>query len=143
MFTGDLEKEGEEKLVEMNELPKVTLYKAGHHGSKTSSHNVLLDVIQPEYVCVCCCAGSSEYTKKPENQFPTQEFIDRIAPYTDKVYVTTLCVDYEGDKFKSMNGNIRVTSGSNGVKVRGSENNTLLKDTEWFKSNRICPDAWK
>lgn len=143
LFTGDLEKEGEEKLVEMNELPKVTLYKAGHHGSKTSSHNVLLDVIQPEYVCVCCCAGSSEYTKKPENQFPTQEFIDRIAPYTDKVYVTTLCVDYEGDKFKSMNGNIRVTSGSNGVKVRGSENNTLLKDTEWFKSNRICPDAWK
>lgn len=143
LFTGDLEKKGEEKLVEMNDLPKVTLYKAGHHGSKTSSHNVLLEVIEPEMVCVCCCAGSPEYTKTQENQFPTQEFIDRIAPYTDKVYVTTLCVDYENDKFKSMNGNIRVTSGSSGVKVKCSENNTLLKDTEWFKSSRSCPEAWK
>lgn len=143
LFTGDLEKKGEEKLVEMNDLPKVALYKAGHHGSKTSSHDVLLEKIQPEIVCVCCCAGSSEYTTKNENQFPTQEFIDRIAPYTDKVYVTTLCVDYENDKFESMNGNIKVTSSPNGVKVRCSKNNTLLKDTEWFKRARVCPEAWK
>ncbi len=143
LFTGDLEKKGEEKLVEMNELPKVTVYKAGHHGSKTSSHNVLLDVIQPEIVCVCCCCGSPEYTKDNDNQFPTQEFIDRIAPHTDRVYVTTLCVDYANDKFESMNGNIKITSGSNGVKVKCSKSNTLLKDTEWFKKARVCPEAWK
>ena len=143
LFTGDLEKEGEDKLVEMNDLPEITLYKAGHHGSKTSSHNALLEVINPEIVCVCCCAGSPEYTKKTENQFPTQEFIDRIAPYTEKVYVTTLCVDYENGGFKSMNGNIKVTSGANGVTVKCSNNNILLKDTDWFKSSRNCPEVWK
>ncbi len=143
LFTGDLEKDGEEKLVEMNDLPEVTLYKAGHHGSKTSSNDVLLEVIKPEIVCVCCCAGSAEYTKDAENQFPTQAFIDRIAPYTDKVYVTTMCVDYNAGKIQSMNGNIRVTSSADSVKVRGSSNNKVLKDTEWFKSARTCPDAWK
>ena len=143
LFTGDLEEKGEEKLVEMNDLPEVTLYKAGHHGSKTSSHDLMLSVIKPEIVCVCCCAGSPEYTEVSANMFPTQEFIDRIAPYTDKVYVTTLCVDYANDRFKSMNGNIVVSSGTSGVRVKGSENSTVLKDTEWFKENRICPDAWK
>ncbi|MBQ8140292.1 MAG: MBL fold metallo-hydrolase [Clostridia bacterium] len=143
LFTGDLEKEGEEKLVEMNELPEVTLYKAGHHGSKTSSNDVLLSVIKPEIVCVCCCCGSSEYTDTEENQFPTQAFIDRIAPYTDKVYVTTLCVDYDNDKFKSMNGNISVISGSGEVKVECGASDTLLKDSEWFKASRTCPDEWK
>ena len=42
LFTGDLEKSGEEHLVEYYEdigepLPHCVLYKAGHHGSKTSS----------------------------------------------------------------------------------------------------------
>ena len=37
LFTGDLEKEGEESLVELNELPHCQLFKGGHHGSKTSN----------------------------------------------------------------------------------------------------------
>ncbi len=143
LFTGDLEEKGEEKLVEMNDLPEVALYKAGHHGSKTSSHEVLLSVIKPEIVCVCCCAGSPEYTDESANMFPTQDFIDRIAPYTDKVYVTTVCEDYENDLYKSMNGNIVVSSNPSGVRVKGSANSKVLKDTEWFKANRECPDAWK
>ena len=52
LFTGDLEAEGEEKLVERNTLPRVKVYKAGHHGSKTSSSTALLSVIQPEICCV-------------------------------------------------------------------------------------------
>ena len=143
LFTGDLEEEGEEKLVEMNDLPEVALYKAGHHGSKTSSHDVLLSVIKPEIVCVCCCAGSPEYTDVSANMFPTQDFIDRIAPYTDKVYVTTVSVDYKNDLFESMNGNIIVSSSPTSIKVKGSASNKVLKDTEWFKENRECPDAWK
>lgn len=142
LFTGDLEKEGEEKLVEMNELPEVTLYKAGHHGSSTSSNDCLLEVIRPEIVCVCCCAGSSEYTTKVESQFPNQRFVERIAPYTDKVYVTTLCVDYDNDEYTSMNGNIVVTSSVDGVTVKGSANDTILKETEWFKKTRKMPTGW-
>ena len=143
LFTGDLEQKGEEKLVQMNKLPKVEVYKAGHHGSKTSSSEILMEKIQPNIVCVCCCAGSSEYTKNTENQFPTQAFIDRVAPSTDRVYVTTLCIDYNDSKFESMNGNIRIVSSLAGVSVSCSNNNTILRETAWFKQERTCPDEWE
>jgi beta-lactamase superfamily II metal-dependent hydrolase len=143
LFTGDLELEGEEKLVEMNDLPKVKLYKAGHHGSKTSSNDVLLSVIQPEIVCVCCCAGSPEYTEINANQFPTQAAIDRIAPYTDKIYVTTLYEESEKNGYTSMNGNIVVRSVDGEVSVHCSNNDLILKDTEWFIANRTLPKEWK
>ena len=97
LFTGDLEADGEEKLIELNNLPKVDLYKAGHHGSKTSSSETLMNVVQPKTVCVCCCAGSSEYTSTAENQFPTQVFINNISKWTDEIYVTTLCLDYKNN----------------------------------------------
>lgn len=142
LLTGDLEKDGELSLIEKNDLPRVTLYKAGHHGSKTSSSTELMASIQPEIVCVCCCAGSSEYTHDNANQFPTQIFIDNVAPYTDEVYVTTLCTDYKGGAYTSMNGNITVTIKNGAVSVECSSNKTKLKDTSWFKNNRTCPKSW-
>ncbi|MBR2011618.1 MAG: MBL fold metallo-hydrolase [Clostridia bacterium] len=144
LFTGDLEEEGEEHLVSMNTLPEVALYKAGHHGSKTSSSDALLSVIKPDVVCVCCCCGSPEYTKTDANQFPTQEFVDRVAPYTDKVYVTSMCIDYDAGTFVSMNGNITVVTDKTGVRVVcGSGDSRVLKEWEWFKTHRTCPDDWK
>ncbi len=142
LFTGDLEEEGEEYLVELNELPKVTLFKAGHHGSATSSNDALLSVIQPEIVCVCCCAGSDEYTENIANQFPSQAFCDRIAPYTDRVYVTTMATE-DADGFTSMNGNITVSNIQGVVTVTCSANDTKLCDTEWFRRYRTVPTAWK
>ena len=143
LFTGDLEKEGEESLVENNSLPAVSVYKAGHHGSKTSSHDVLLDVIKPKIVCVCCCAGSSEYTDKSENQFPTQDFIDRVSKHTEEVYVTTLCTDYDNDEYTSMNGNIVISYAFGSILVECSASDLKLKDSEWFKASRETPDGWK
>lgn len=151
LLTGDLEAPGEASLVENNNLPEVQLFKAGHHGSYTASTNALLSVIKPKIVCVCCCAGSIEYTKtKNDHTFPAQEFIDRVAPYTDKVYVTTLgFVEYNEEKgkyqdvgFTSMNGNITVLSSGGNVTVTCSNNNTVLKDTAWFSENRTRPPAW-
>lgn len=142
LFTGDLEKHGEASLVENNALPKCKLFKAGHHGSPTSSTTELLAVIQPEIVCVCCCCGSDEYTSNVANMFPSQAFVDRIAPYTDKVYVTTVIAD-EGKSYASMNGNIVVYTEEGKVKVRCSNNDTLFKDTDWFKANRTMPTAWE
>jgi len=141
LFTGDLEERGEESLVENNNLPKCVLYKGGHHGSPTSSTEELLSVIQPEIVCVCCCCGSSEYTSNVANQFPSQAFVDRVATYTDKVYVTTV-ISADGKKGESMNGNIVVSCIDGEVRVNCSANNTLFKDTEWFKKNRTMPTAW-
>jgi len=144
LFTGDLEKTGEESLVEKNDLHQVELYKAGHHGSKTSSHNVLLDVIRPKIVCVCCCAGSSEYTENNDNQFPTQEFIDRVAPYTSDIFVTTLCNDFKQKKYESMNGNIVICCNQydDSVTIQCSNNKKILKNTKFYKINRQMPSAW-
>lgn len=156
IFTGDLEsgenhEGGEEKLVKNNQSLidlrdngnhyGVSLYKAGHHGSKTSSGETLLDAIRPEYVGVCCCAGSDEYKAEPENTFPTQAFIDRIAQYTDKIFVTTLCVDWSKGIYTSFNGNIVVwiKPAMENVSIDCSNNNKKLKDTEWFAINRTNP----
>ena len=142
LFTGDLEKNGEKSLLENNTLPKCKLYKAGHHGSPTSSTSDLLAVIQPELVCVCCCCGSDEYTDNVANMFPSQAFVDRIAPYTDKVYVTTV-ISEDRKSGVSMNGNIVVSTQNGEIQVNCSNNNVIFKDTDWFKKNRTMPNAWQ
>ncbi len=141
LFTGDLEEDGEEYLISKNSLPQVDLYKAGHHGSKTSSSEELLQTIQPSIVCVCCCAGSPEYANEPKNQFPTQDFINRVAPYTDKIYVTTLCVNYKNNEFTSFNGNIVFLCDNTTCTISCSNNNTILKESDWFKQNRTWPQV--
>ena len=140
LFTGDLEKDGEKLLVESNTLPKVQLFKGAHHGSYTANTDELLSVIKPEVVCICCCAGSTEYTTNPDNTFPAQAAINRLGKYTEKIYVTT--VYDEEKKYKSLNGIITFNS-PNGkdYTVTGSNNSTILKDTEWFKTNRTWPSA--
>ena len=79
LFTGDLEKAGEASLVELNNLPQCALFKGGHHGSYTANTDTLLSVIKPKTVCICCCAGSDEYTSNKDNMFPAQAAVDRIA----------------------------------------------------------------
>lgn len=141
LFTGDLEEEGEEYLVQDNDLPQVELYKAGHHGSKTSSNNCLLEVIKPKNVVVCCCAGYNQYGAAADNVFPTQAFITRISQYTENVYVTIM-LDEVTNGYKPMNGDIvfyynRADGEEEGsLKLWCSNNTTKLKDTEWFKANR-------
>lgn len=154
LFTGDLEKKGEEYLVQNNTLGKVKLFKAGHHGSPTSSNDCLLEVIQPEICVVCCCAGSAEYTDNIENMFPSQDFIDRIAVYTDRVYAPTVATiyqdgtlengnpNYKDASFESLNGNIVVSVQGGKIEVNCSNNNKLLKDTDWFKQYRNMPAKW-
>lgn len=143
LLTGDLEKEGERSLIEKNELPEIDLYKAGHHGSGTSSCEELLEVIKPKTVCICCCAGSDEYSKTPANSFPYQKTVDSIAEYTDAVYVTTVSTSNENKEYASLNGNITVFIAKNGLFVQCSGSDEKLKDTEWFKNNRTTPQAWK
>lgn len=149
LFTGDLEKNGEISLANSNDLPEVDLFKAGHHGSDTSSNDVLLNKIKPKNIAVCCCCGSPEYTQNANNTFPKQTAIDRFAKHTQNIYVTTIAtgvaeivdgkhVNKKWDGFTSMNGNIvfYLKQGENALKLYCSNNTTILKDTEWFKANR-------
>jgi len=101
-----------------------------------------MEAITPEMVCVCCCAGSDEYTSTKENQFPSQAFVNNVAPYTKRVYVTTVVDESSDSGYALMNGNIICYSKNGMIGVRCSNNATVLKDTDWFKENRTCPQAW-
>lgn len=142
LLTGDLEKEGEESLLANNpDLPHCELYKAGHHGSKTSSSAALMAKITPNVVCVCCCCGSPEYTDIDANQFPTQTMINNVGIYTDNIFVTSIYNATLPDKFESMNGTILFSSNGTEYSVACSNNLTKLKDTDWFKAHRTWPSA--
>ena len=145
LLTGDLEEDGEKFLATKHaeDIKDCDLFKAGHHGSYTASTDDLLDVVKPRMSVVTCVCGSTEYTSNKNNTFPSQNYIDRISEHTDQVYVTSLCNDYENGEYTSMNGNIIVSGNGNDVAVACSNNTTLLKDTEWFKNNRECPENWK
>lgn len=137
LFTGDLEEAGEKSLVEKNpNLPEVELFKAGHHGSATSTNDVLLKVIKPKYVIASCVTGDRRYG------FPSQNFIDRVAPYTDNVYITMLHTEDQAT-YGKMNGNIVFSCIDGDITVTGSNNSLKLKETAWFLANRTMPDAWK
>ncbi|MBE6136851.1 MAG: MBL fold metallo-hydrolase [Erysipelotrichaceae bacterium] len=135
LLTGDLEKHGEAAMAEYYKtnggLEHCDLFKAGHHGSVSSSNDALLELITPDVCTVCCCAGNQEYTSNNNNDFPTQEFIDRIAKYTDAVYVTSV-YDESEDTFKSFNGTIIVSCKGAELAVACSNNNIKLKDSDWF-----------
>lgn len=146
LLTGDLEKAGEKALANYYDgstlkktLPHCDLFKAGHHGSPTSSNDVLLSKITPDICCVCCCAGKDEYTKNYNNTFPSQAFINRIAKYTDQVYVTTLWSE-ELKKYESMNGNIIVSSNLDKTSVASTNNLIKLKDSAWFNQEIYVED---
>ena len=156
LFTGDLEKDGELKLAEKYDFTQVELFKAGHHGSYTSSNDELLSEIEPKMSVVCCCAGSIERNTRPERLFPSQEFINRMCKYTSAIYAST-AMDYAvpdgattvgtsdnvGDII-ILNGNIVVISDAeDGVYVECSNNNTKLKDTTWFQKYRTWPSYGK
>ena len=135
LFTGDLEKKGEEYLVEYNDLSQVELYKAGHHGSASSSTERLIDIIMPK-ICVVTCAIGDKY------DFPRQEFINNVGKWTTKVYVTTMADERytNGKEFTEFNGNVVVVSDSTGVSVK-CQNDFLLKDSDWFKQYRTAPNS--
>ena len=136
LLTGDLEQEGEAKLIERNNLPHVDLFKAGHHGSYTASSPALMSVIQPKTVVVCCCAGDDEYTSTTANQFPSQTFINNVSPYTSEIFVTTLNDESVEGKHLPFNGNVVYMSKGNNYVVACSYSSTILKESEWFKLYR-------
>jgi beta-lactamase superfamily II metal-dependent hydrolase len=136
LFTGDLEKNGEEHLVEMNELGEVYLYKAAHHGSKTSNTLGLLEEIKPEVVVIPCVAFTQEYTSNLDNIFPTKIAIDNFnAVGVKHLYVPAMLSDNE-EGYEAANGNIVIYSNSNGTYVECSETNEDFYNFEIFKQYR-------
>ncbi len=60
LWTGDLENEGEALLLETeNPLGQTRVWKAGHHGSRTSGSDPFLEVFRPELILISCGLGNS------------------------------------------------------------------------------------
>lgn len=66
LFTGDLEKEGEEELMASYPTLRASILKAGHHGSKGSSSEAFLDQLQPSLALVS--AGENNRYKHPNDE---------------------------------------------------------------------------
>lgn len=81
LLTGDLPSTHEGELL-YDELPEhVTLYKAGHHGSKYSSGEQLLSYIRPEYAVIS--AG-----KNNRYGHPNAEALQRLTTYSKEILST-------------------------------------------------------
>lgn len=81
LLTGDLSAKYEPKLVGSHVPKDVTVFKAGHHGSKTSSGETLLTYISPEYAVIS--AGK-------ENKYghPHAETLERLTMYAKETLST-------------------------------------------------------
>ncbi|MDE6677927.1 MAG: MBL fold metallo-hydrolase [Ruminococcus sp.] len=83
IFTGDAEKLAENEMLEKNVLEDIDVYKAGHHGSDTSSSEEFLNVIKPDYAVISCGEGNSY-------GHPKDITVENLSKFTDKIYRTDL-----------------------------------------------------
>ncbi|EKD49258.1 MAG: hypothetical protein ACD_63C00207G0001 [uncultured bacterium] len=88
LFTGDAEKEVEEKLLEENVDLGSDILKAGHHGSKTSSTEDFIKAVDPEKVI---------FSAGEDNQFnhPTELIVDRFQDFGVETLTTFEVGDVE------------------------------------------------
>lgn len=101
LFTGDLPTTRENYLLTSSFLPKdITVYKAGHHGSKTSSGELLLSYIKP-YYSVISAGRDNKYGH------PNIETIDRLKKYSKVIFST---IDFGSIEFVTNGKEINVSS---------------------------------
>ena len=58
LFTGDAEEDEESDIVKLDLPAGIDVYKTGHHGSKSSSSEELLNAITPKYAVISCGEGN-------------------------------------------------------------------------------------
>lgn len=83
IFTGDAEALAEKEIAESGKLRHADVYKAGHHGSSTSSSEKFMAAITPDYAVISCGEGNSY-------GHPNEKALKEISQYTDKIYRTDL-----------------------------------------------------
>lgn len=83
LFTGDAEIEEELSVIGTNAELQSTLLKVGHHGSYTSSSEVFIAAVNPDYAIV-------SVGKDNEYGHPHDVALDRISRYCPSVYRTDL-----------------------------------------------------
>ena len=84
LFSGDAEKAAEDALLASGANLRAQVFKAGHHGSKTSSGQALLEAVRPELVVICCGKGNSY-------GHPHEEAVQRFNAIGAKQLRTDIC----------------------------------------------------
>ncbi len=82
LITGDMNAAAEKRLLAAWDLPDIEYLAAGHHGSRHSTSEALLDALTPETVCIS--VGSNSYGH------PAEETLERLAWHGCTVYRTDL-----------------------------------------------------
>ena len=83
LITGDLSSLGEKLLLKSKDIPDLTVLVAGHHGSKSSTCQVLVDATSPEYALIS--VGEDNYYGHPHD-----EVVERLEQAGCMVYRTDL-----------------------------------------------------
>jgi len=99
LLTGDLSIEHEDELISSGLMPRnITVLKAGHHGSKTSTGDALLSYTKPKYVVIS--AGA-------DNKYghPNPETLARIVRVGSEVVST---IDHGNIEFVIERGNLKI-----------------------------------
>ena len=91
LITGDMDAATERRLLEIYDLPDIEVLVAGHHGSKYSTSNDLLDALTPETACIS--VGSNSYGH------PADETMRRLVEHGCAIYRT----DMQGSIHLSLN----------------------------------------
>jgi competence protein ComEC len=80
LVTGDMDQYAEAALLMAQDIPDIDILVAGHHGSKTSTSQALLNVALPEIAVISVGANSYGH--------PAQETLDRLSSMGAEVYRT-------------------------------------------------------
>ncbi|MEG1988297.1 MAG: DNA internalization-related competence protein ComEC/Rec2 [Oscillibacter sp.] len=82
LITGDMDSKTERKLLEQDGLPDIEALVAGHHGSRHSTSEELLEALKPE--CALISVGSNSYGH------PADEALGRLVRAGVKIYRTDM-----------------------------------------------------
>jgi competence protein ComEC len=121
LFTGDVEKEGEEDTAHTGPALKSTVLKVAHHGSRTSSTEVFINSVSPEIAVISC-------GRKNRFGFPHEETLSMLAN----------CRVFRTDR----DGAVGIREGDGGrvpVKIWKNFQITEVKGVrdEWMNINRL------
>lgn len=94
IFTGDAEEKAEKDLIDSGFIIESSVLKLGHHGSKSSSSEVFLQAVNPQYVVICCGKDNSY-------GHPHSEVLDLLLEQGRLVYRT----DEQGSIVATSDGN--------------------------------------
>lgn len=98
LFTGDMERDAEEELLDSGADVKADLLKVGHHGSYTSTSYRFLYEVEPTYA-VICVGGNNDYGHPHNEPMSRLRDADVTIYRTDKMYDIVAVTDGESIQF--------------------------------------------